>query len=228
VVDHPVAACPDSSRHLAAQRRALRTRRRLDQARAGLRASGHGLVEEFRAIQGLLVDLDYMDGWKLTSRGQRLRGIYNEADLLVAEALERGLFHGLEPAELAALASVFVYEPRTDSTSVAEFPTPGLGARWDDLDRLWKELVELERGRQLAPTRHPDPGFGVLGHEWASGVDFEDLTTKGMAPGDFVRVSRQLVDLLKQLRDVAPELRDTAVAAVHAVDRGVVAAQGIA
>jgi ATP-dependent RNA helicase HelY len=227
-VDHPVAACPDASRHLAAQRRVLRTRRRIDQARAGLRASGHGLVEEFRAIQGLLADLDYMDGWKLTTRGERLRGIYNESDLLVAEALERGLFHDLEPPELAALASVFVYEPRTDTTSVAEFPTAASAARWDELDRLWKELVEMERGRQLAPTRRPDPGFAVLGHEWASGVDFEDLTTKGMAPGDFVRVSRQLVDLLKQLRDVAPELRETAVAAVRVVDRGVVAAQGIA
>jgi ATP-dependent RNA helicase HelY len=185
-------------------------------------------VEEFRAIQGLLADLDYMDGWKLTTRGERLRGIYNESDLLVAEALERGLFHDLEPPELAALASVFVYEPRTDTTSVAEFPTAASAARWDELDRLWKELVEMERGRQLAPTRRPDPGFAVLGHEWASGVDFEDLTTKGMAPGDFVRVSRQLVDLLKQLRDVAPELRETAVAAVRVVDRGVVAAQGIA
>ncbi len=228
VIDHPVAGCPDAARHLAAQRRALRIRRRLEQERGSLRASGHGLVEEFRSIQGLLADLAYMDGWRLTPRGERLRGIYNESDLLVTESLERGMFHGLEPADLAALVSVFVYEPRTDTTSVAEFPTPVLGERWEDLDRLWKELVESERGRRLTPTRRPDPGFGVLAHQWASGVDFEDLATRGMAPGDFVRVSRQLVDLLKQMRDVAPELRDTALLAVRAVDRGVVAAQGIA
>ena len=124
------------------------------------------------------------------------------------------MFHGLEPAELAALASVFVYEPRTDTASVAEFRTPMLGERWEELDGLWKELVELERKQRLTPTRRPDPGFGVLAHDWASGVDFEDLAGKGMAPGDFVRVSRQLVDLLKQLRDVAPELRESALQAV--------------
>ena len=226
-VDHPVAACPDAARHLAAQRRVLRTRRRIEQQRGALRASGHGLVEEFRSIQGLLEDLDYMEGWGLTPRGERLRGIYNESDLLITEALERGMLYGLEPAELAALASVFVYEPRTDTMSVAEFRTPKLGQRWEELDGLWKELVELERRQRLTPTRRPDPGFAVLAHDWASGVDFEDLAGKGMAPGDFVRVSRQLVDLLKQLRDVAPELRESALQAVRTVDRGVVAAQGV-
>jgi superfamily II RNA helicase len=48
-----------------------------------------------------------------------------------------------------------------------------------------------------------------------------------MAPGDFVRVSRQLADLLRQLRDAAPEMRDDADAALQAIDRGVVAAQGV-
>jgi superfamily II RNA helicase len=80
---------------------------------------------------------------------------------------------------------------------------------------------------KLTPTRRPDPGFGQLAFQWASGVDFDDLATKGMAPGDFVRVSRQLVDLIRQLRDSVPELRETAVAALKTIDRGVVAAQGV-
>jgi superfamily II RNA helicase len=48
-----------------------------------------------------------------------------------------------------------------------------------------------------------------------------------MAPGDFVRVSRQLADLLRQLRDAASEIADEASDALRAVDRGVVAAQGV-
>jgi len=48
-----------------------------------------------------------------------------------------------------------------------------------------------------------------------------------MAPGDFVRVSRQLVDLVRQLRDTAPGLRSEAVAVLTEIDRGVVAAQGV-
>jgi ATP-dependent RNA helicase HelY len=79
----------------------------------------------------------------------------------------------------------------------------------------------------LTQTRRPDPGFGLLAFEWASGVAFDDLPAKGMAPGDFVRVSRQLVDLIRQLRDAAPGSREEAVAALKAIDRGVVAAQGV-
>jgi ATP-dependent RNA helicase HelY len=227
VVDHPVAGCPDASRHLAAARRAARTRRKLEQLRAARRSSGHGLVEEFGSIRLLLQDLDYLRGWELTPRGERLRGIYNESDLLLTEAIEQGVFHGLEPAELAALTSVFVYEPRSDTPSVAEWPAAVLAERWDDLDLIWKDLAERERVAKLTPTRRPDPGFGQLAFQWASGVDFDDLATKGMAPGDFVRVSRQLVDLIRQLRDSVPELRETAVAALKTIDRGVVAAQGV-
>jgi superfamily II RNA helicase len=48
-----------------------------------------------------------------------------------------------------------------------------------------------------------------------------------MAPGDFVRVSRQLADLLRQIRDGVSELREEAAIALISVDRGVVAAQGV-
>jgi superfamily II RNA helicase len=51
---------------------------------------------------------------------------------------------------------------------------------------------------------------------------------KGLQPGDFVRVARQLVDLLRQLRDTFDELSDEAEQALRAVDRGVVAAMGVA
>jgi superfamily II RNA helicase len=47
-----------------------------------------------------------------------------------------------------------------------------------------------------------------------------------MAPGDFVRVSRQLVDLLKQIRDIAPDMNEECQTALKGLDRGVVAAQG--
>ncbi|MGH8950685.1 MAG: DEAD/DEAH box helicase [Acidimicrobiia bacterium] len=227
VIDHPVAGCPDASRHLAAARRAQRTRRKLEQYRSARRSAGHGLVEEFGAIRQLLGDLDYLEGWELTPRGQRLRGIYNESDLLLAESLEQGVFHDLEAAELAALTSAFVYEPRTDSSSLAEWPTAALAERWGELERISKDLVDRERALRIAPTRKPDPGFGVPAHEWASGVEFDDLSIRGMAPGDFVRVSRQLVDLIRQLRDSAPGLREDAIAALKAIDRGVVAAQGV-
>jgi ATP-dependent RNA helicase HelY len=184
------------------------------------------LVEEFLAIRNLLEELDYTADWNLTPRGTRLREIYNESDLLLTESLERGVFYGLEHAELAALASVFVFEPRTDFASVPEWPTGRLSDRWEDLELLWKELADQERAHRLTTTRRPDPGFGRLAFDWASGVDFDDLPTRGMAPGDFVRVSRQLSDLLRQLREM-PGVSEEAAEALRSVDRGVVAAQGV-
>lgn len=225
-ISHPVAECPDAARHVEAARKAERTRRKVEQLRSVIRARGHGLIEEFRAIRALLEELDYLDGWSLTNRGERLRTIYNESDLLVTEALEHGIFHGLDAMELAALSSVFVYEPRSDTASVAEWPTAALTDQWNDLESLWKDLFERERRLRLTPTRRPDPGFGMLAYQWVSGTSFDDLSTRGMAPGDFVRVSRQLVDLLRQLREIAPELAEEARGALQLVDRGVVAAQG--
>jgi ATP-dependent RNA helicase HelY len=227
MVDHPVAACPDAHSHVEAARKAERLRRKLDERRNAARAEGFGLIEEFRSIRGLLDELGYLDGWSLTGRGERLRGIYNESDLLVAEAIDNGIFHALSPVELASLLSVFVYEPRSDAPSVAIWPTARLAEAWNDLEALWKDLHERESKLRLTPTARPDPGFGVLSHQWASGVAFEDLNARGMAPGDFVRVSRQLTDLLRQVRDVAPELADEAREALRSVDRGIVAAQGV-
>ncbi|MCI0425743.1 MAG: DEAD/DEAH box helicase [Actinobacteria bacterium] len=227
LVQHPVADCPDASRHVAALRRAQRLQRRLEQHLARRRAGGHGLVEEFAAIRVLLEERDYASGWGLTPRGERLRGLYNESDLLLAESIEHGVFFGLEPSELAALLSVFVYEPRSDQVSAADWPGVSLAGRWEAIERLWTDLSTAERAARLTPARRPDPGFGRLAHLWASGTEFDELPTKGMAPGDFVRVSRQLVDLLRQVKDAVPELADEAAIALKQVDRGVVAAQGV-
>lgn len=226
-VSHPVASCPDSAEHLTALREANRIRRRLEQHRNLMRESGHGLVEEFRSIHSLLEDLDYADGWELRPRGQRLRRIYNELDLLIAETIERGLLYDLGAVELAAIASVFVYEPRTDQESAPDWPSEDLQERWQSITDLWQELVTVEESHRLSPTRRPDPGFGTLAYLWAKGSTFEDLPAHGMAAGDFVRVSRQLVDLLRQIREGITELRDEAGAALQAIDRGVVAAQGV-
>ncbi len=227
LIQHPVAECPDAATHVAALRKANRISRQLDRLRSAQLGSGFGLLEEFRSIRAILEELGYVDGWALTARGSRLRTLYNELDLLLSESVERGHLHGLEPAELAALASVFVFEPRSDHSSPADWPSGELGRRWDRIEDLWEDLSKMETAHRISHTRRPDPGFGRIAFEWASGADLENLSMGGMAPGDFVRVSRQLSDLLRQLRDGVNELGPDARAALALVDRGVVAAQGV-
>ena len=61
---------------------------------------------------------------------------------------------------------------------------------------------------------------------WAQGGSLtEVLDAGGLAAGDFVRWSRQVIDLLDQIAIAAPaaELRRTARQALAAVRRGIVA-----
>ncbi|HJR91220.1 MAG TPA: DEAD/DEAH box helicase [Acidimicrobiia bacterium] len=225
---HPVEDCPDLQEHVDWLRKARRTRRRIDQLNQALRRQGVGLVAQFDAIRAILEEWGYLGGWQLTPRGSRLRFIYNELDLLLTEATERGLLWALDACELAAFASTFVYEPRREESGVPAWPTAELADRWEKLEGLWEELSGLEQSRGLPPTRHPDHGVVRAVYQWASGVEFEDLDDRAMAPGDFVRVSRQLVDLVRQIRQAAPEIADVARDALDRIDRGVVAAQGVA
>jgi ATP-dependent RNA helicase HelY len=66
-------------------------------------------------------------------------------------------------------------------------------------------------------------------HAWADGASLEDvLDETEMAPGDFVRNCKQLIDLLRQIEDVAPPpVQAAARAARQAVSRGVVGYSGV-
>ncbi len=222
--DDGPASCPDLDDHLTAARAALRLERRLQRNRRRLAAVSGGLVPRFRAILGLLGRWGYVDGWKLTPEGTRLRSIHNEMGLLVAEAIGSGAFNGLDPAETAALASAFTYEPRS-STGDCEWPTRRSAEHADRIWESWERLSAAEADAHLPPTRAPEAGFAEIAYRWATGESLDDLFEEdGVGVGDFVRNCRQLIDLLRQLRDVAPGLVPSADEAIAAVDRGVVAA----
>ncbi|MDE0189439.1 MAG: DEAD/DEAH box helicase [bacterium] len=222
--DHPVADCPDLAVHLRHARRAIRTRRRLAHLQSGDDWATEGIQNRFQAVRTLMEEWGYLSGWDVTPAGDRLRLIYNERDLLVSEAVARGLFGGLNPAETAALGSAFVYDPRNSSPPSGSWPTARLADRWERLVELCEELNRAESSRQIEPTRFPEPGCGGDMYLWAHGASLTDLVEGGQTPGDFVRTARQLVDLLRQLRDAFPQVSGSARAALRCIDRGVVAA----
>ncbi|MDP8959009.1 MAG: DEAD/DEAH box helicase [Actinomycetota bacterium] len=224
---HPVAGCPEVSEHVRWARRAQRMSTEVERLRGRLERAGKGLVTEFRSILDLLEEWGYSQGWSLTERGENLRFIYNEVDLLVAEAVQQRLFAALGQAEVAALASAFIYEPRS-GVEARTWPTRELAARGDALMALWERLHQAEAARGLTESRPPQAGFAEFAYHWANGADLEDLLADDeLAAGDFVRTCRQLLDLLRQLRDAFPKLAETAASSVKAIDRGVVAAGGI-
>ncbi len=222
----PAVTCPDADRHLEAARAARRTRRRIERLARRLGSASSGLVPQLRAIVELLASWGYARNWSLTPAGERLRFVYNELDLLLAESLARGLFDALEPEEFAALASAFTFEPRREIPP-ERWPTRRLERRAETLLELWSRLGDAEAAAGLPETRPPEAGFAEIAYRWATGAHLEDLfEDDGGGVGDFVRNCRQLIDLLRQIRDVAPEVRETAHRAAASIDRGVVAAAG--
>jgi ATP-dependent RNA helicase HelY len=186
------------------------------------------LGRQFDKVLGLLEGWGYVEGWSLSSAGERLARIYHPLDLLVAECTGRGLLASLTTAETAALVSVFTYEPRgpfQPEAAGASMPTRRLGERWRAVQAVAGELAAAEALAGLPVTRTPDPGFARLAYGWARGMDLAALVDD-MAAGDFVRNVKQLIDLLRQLANVLPDEKSASASAKASVAlfRGVVAA----
>ena len=226
IASHPVNGCPELGRHIHYAERATR----LDKEIAGIdrrvRRRTGTLARRFELVLEILEHLGYVKDWTLTDPGEVLRRVYNESDLLVVEALERGLLDALEPPELAAVCSTLVYEPRGPETNVTyELPTRASKDVWVELMRLWRNIKKEEELRGLDLTREPDPGFAQRVYLWASGSPLQDVLGEDDPAGDFVRVMKQLTDLLRQLEEVATNeaLATNVRAAIDGIQRGVVA-----
>ncbi len=74
------------------------------------------------------------------------------------------------------------------------------------LDALTAGLRSDERRVGLRRTRRPDHGLARAVVAWAKGATLDSvLRETDVAPGDFVRNIRQLIDLVRQLSQVASE-----------------------
>jgi ATP-dependent RNA helicase HelY len=98
--------------------------------------------------------------------------------------------------------------------------------------KVWAELESDESARGLELTREPDLGFAWPMYRWARGESLAKVLSSAhgmdgdMPAGDFVRWTRQVVDLLGQIGQAegAPdEVRAHARQAIAAVTRGVLA-----
>ncbi len=226
---HPCHSCPERPQH---ERWAVRTSK-LEREVAGLdrriRSRTETLGRQFDRVIAVLEELAYVQNFLLTDKGERLRRIYGEGDILVVEALAGGLFDGLSPPELAALISTLVYESRERMPRHVEIPTQALRRRYRTMTEVYDTIRRSEDAHQVELCRELDPGFTATIFSWAEGKPLEDvLVESGMPAGDFVRNCKQLLDLLRQIEDIAgPGLAQVARQAYRDVNRSVVAYTGL-
>jgi ATP-dependent RNA helicase HelY len=226
---HPCHACPDRPEHERWAARASKLEKEVAGLERRIRSRTETLGRQFDRVLGVLVELGYVRGFSLTEKGNLLRRIYGEGDILVVEALAGGLFAGVSPSELAALVSTLVYESRERTPRRVEIPTGALRNRYQTLSSLWSRVRAVEDSHQVELCRELDPGFMDTVFNWAEGKALEDvLAVSGLTPGDFVRNCKQLLDLLHQVEEVAgPDLAPAFRAAHGSVNRSVVAYTGL-
>ena len=234
---HPCHGCDEREQHA----RWAERYHRLDRETRGLERRvenrTNSIAKQFDRVCAILSRLGYLtsddDASQVTDAGRMLQRLYNDMDLVAAECLRQGLWVGLTAPELAACASVLVFEARQSDDAVPPKIPPG---RCKDVlvetVRVWGQLSELEAEERVQFLREPDLGFAWAAYRWASGGRLETVLRDGdLTAGDFVRWCKQLADLLGQIADAAgshrtPEgtaLATTARSAVDSVKRGVVA-----
>jgi ATP-dependent RNA helicase HelY len=232
---HPCHQCADREQHARWAERHARLTRENDGLRHRIEGRTGSLGRTFDRICRLLDERGYLSADETTPAGRQLARIWSEADLVVAECLRDGAWDGLEPAELAAVVSALVYEPRRDETITEAMPTPAVRDALATTVRIWADLADDEADRGLPRSREPQLGFLWASYRWARQERLDRVLVAAaeqgneLSPGDFIRWCKQLVDLLDQIAAApgpTPDGASVAVvarAAVQAVRRGVVA-----
>jgi len=229
---HPCQSCPDREKHARWAERYWKLRRHTDKLRQQIETRTGTVARIFDRVVDVLAALDYVavapDGTTtLTPAGATMKRIYGERDLLVAESLRTGIWTELDPAGLAALACCLVYEPRRDEAGPGEhgLPRGAFRGALTETQTLWSRLDDLEQDHRLPGSAPVATGLAQAMHSWARGASLDRVLQEAdLAAGDFVRWSKQTIDLLDQLSIVAdPPVAVTARRALDAVRRGIVA-----
>jgi ATP-dependent RNA helicase HelY len=228
---HPCHGCTEREDHARWAERYDRLARDTKQISRRVDANTHTISRMFDRVCDVLESLGYLHGDEVTEAGRMLARVYSEADLVIAEALRGGQWDALTPAELASVASSLVYESRRDDAPTPRLPSGAVRPALSSLTRLWSTLREAERDHKLDFLREPDAGFAWASYRWAQDATLDQvLNDVDMAPGDFVRWMKQLIDLLDQVAIAAPEsspVRASSVQAIKHLRRGVVAYSGL-
>jgi len=231
---HPCHGCDEREDHARWAERYERLNRDTRQLEQRMKSRTHTIARTFDRVCALLTDLGYLSGDSVTDDGRRLARLYGELDLLASECLREEIWEGLTPPELAACASALVFESRRgdDEGGAPKLPDGGARESLGEMIRLWGHLNALEEQHKLSTMdnwgqREPDLGFAWIAFRWASGHPLDAVLREADLPaGDFVRWTRQLIDVLGQIANAAPESGTVRAAARKAIDglrRGIIA-----
>ncbi len=235
---HPCHGCSDREAHARWAERHHKLKRETDQLRKRVESRTNTIARQFDRVCAVLEDLGYLErdskgSFTVTAAGRQLGNLYADQDLLTSECLREGVWEGLTHAELAGAAAALVFESRGPDEGGVSVPipnSPALRAALADQLEIADELAQREGRHHIDFVRQPNAGFTMAAWHWAKGDPLHTvLRESDLAPGDFVRWCRQLIDLMAQIADASEnrELRQAARNALEGLRRGVVSYTGV-
>ncbi|KFI76815.1 DEAD/DEAH box helicase [Bifidobacterium mongoliense] len=259
--DHPCHDCPDLATHMTWGHRWNREESELERLEERYRTRTGSVARQFDRICEILSSWGYLErhdapdhactkpdtapgdmtrsDMTLTPRGELLRRLFGEHDLVLAQAVTTTVLDHLNPRELASTLSSLVYEARRGSGGEPDGypggPTGRVALACEGLRDIAGRVADRCHDADLEVTGTLDFGLVSIIHAWAGGADLTDvLRDSELTGGDFVRCAKRLADLLQQIAVAAPycpqaspTLADTAMAARRLVFRGVVSYSGV-
>lgn len=230
---HPCHGCSEREDHARWSERWWKLRRETDGLVRQIQGRTNTIAKTFDRVCDVLTVYGYLepaaDGrLGISPDGQRLRRIYGEKDLLISQSLRLGAFDDLDAVEVAALASVLVYQAKREDRGLRpRMPSISLETSVDIVVREWSALEDVEEENKLPLTGEPELGLVWPVYKWARGRHLQDvLSGTDLAAGDFVRWVKQVIDLLDQLAKIPglePRLARLCAEAISLIRRGVVA-----
>jgi ATP-dependent RNA helicase HelY len=178
----------------------------------------------------LLTELEYLkqtnDDYEVTKAGLQLAKIYGERDLLIAQCLKAGAWKNLDAASMAAMAACLVYEARGEESELEpKLPRGAFADALSQTESIQEQLQEKQSDYRLPKDQRLqlDMAWGI--YRWATGAGLQDaLKLTGLLAGDFIRWSKQIIDLLDQISVSADsQVAQTSYEAIDLVKRGIVA-----
>lgn len=222
--NHSCHPCTDREAHARLAERADRLRRENAGLASRIENRTNVIAKTFDRVCEVLTALGYIQGEKTLPQGQILAKIYTESDLLLTEAIRTGIFEHLSASELLSVLSSMIFQARTQETLAPRIPTGNVQSALVEVTRLWARLEAIEKEHQVATQREPDFGFCWIAFRWANGHSLQSvLKGSDLSVGDFVRSTKQLIDLLGQVASASEDLRPKCREGMERLDRGVVA-----
>lgn len=239
---HPCRSCPDLEQHMRWGHRWSRESRELERLQKQYRNHTGSVARAFDRICSVLGELGYLqkqgEDLLVTQRGQLLRHIYCEQDIVLIESIFAGLFDKLDESSLAAVLSCIVSENRL-STSQDTYHYPGgshgvIAKTLEAVGNIDERVSFICQDHEVEEPQSLDNTYVTLIFDWASGKPLaEVLRGSDITGGDFVRHAQRLVDLLQQIANAEHYLAGhevvahTATKAARWINRGIVAYSGL-